>query len=149
MIPTKLAFQTAMRQAAVDLLEAYAQSASINLQVYPALPTTFQPPTAFVERIDERTSFPGMTQRQRTVAVSVVVLYRLFAQGERAAAAEQRDAFVDGFSDLVLEQFHQPGPTELISAARFDDEPEYVIQGPRGQVTYFAVRITLEGYTAN
>jgi hypothetical protein len=79
----------------------------------------------------------------------VVVLFRTFAENERAAAADQRDAFADAFSDWVVERFHQPGPTEMVSAARFDDEPEYVINGPRGQVTYFAARITLEGYTAN
>jgi hypothetical protein len=149
MVTTRVAFQTVMRQAAVDLLHAYAEDVGISLQVYPALPTTFHPPTAFVERVDERVSFPGITQRQRTVSVSVIVLYRLFSDGERGDAAAQKDAFIDGFSDWVLENFHQPGPTELISAAQFREEPEYVINGPRGQVTYFATRITLEGYTAN
>lgn len=150
MVTTRVAFQTAMRQAAVDLLTQFASDAGINLQVYPALPTTFYPPTAFVERINERTSFPGPTQRQRFVNVSVIVLFRMFAENERGDAAIQRDEFVDGFADWVLENYHKPGATELISAASVDDEPEYVLSDPkRGQITYFAARITLEGYTSN
>jgi hypothetical protein len=150
MVTLRVAFQTAMRQAAVDLLEAFAADAGIALQVYPALPTSFYPPTAFVERIEESTTFPGPTQRQRLVRVAVIVLFRTFAEGERGDAAIQRDEFVDGFADWVLENYHKPGPTELISGTRVDDEPEYVLSDPkRGQITYFAARITLEGYTAN
>lgn len=149
MVTTRVAFQTAMRAAAVKLIKDYADSVNLSLQVYPALPTTFRPPTAFVERIDESTTFPGPTQRQRFVRVSVVVLFRTFSEGERADAAIQRDAFIDGFSDWVLENYHEPGPTELISGTAIDDEPEYNILGPRGQITYFAARIRLEGYTAN
>lgn len=149
MVMVRVAFETAMRRAAVELLEAYAADADIGLQVYPALPTTFRPPTAFVERMGETQTFPGPVQRQRLVRCEVVVLFRIFAEGERLAAAEQRDAFVDGFSDWVLEHFHQPGPTELISSARIEDEPQYAINGPRGVITYVAARIMLEGYTAN
>lgn len=149
MVTTRVAFQTAMRAAAVKLLKDYADDSDLALQVYPALPTSFKPPTAFVERIDETTTFPGPTQRQRFVRVSVIVLFRTFAEGERAEAAVQRDAFIDGFSDWVLENFHEPGDTELISGVAVDDEPEYNILGPRGQITYFAARIRLEGYTGN
>jgi hypothetical protein len=150
MVTTKVQFRTAMRKAAVDLLKAYADGSMDNLQVYEALPTSFYPPTAFVDRIDEVASFSGPTQRQRTLRVQVVLLYRLFAENERGDAAAQLDAFVDGFSDWVLENYHQPGPTELISVTRIDDEPQFVVQErDRGKITYFAARITLEGYTGN
>jgi hypothetical protein len=150
MVTTRVQFQSAMRAAAVDLLTDFASDADINLQVYPALPTSFYPPTAYVERINERALFTGPTQRQRTVEVSVIVLFRLFAENERGDAAVQRDEFIDGFSDWVLENFHEPGATELASVSRIDDEPEFVLSDPkRGQITYFAARITLEGYTTN
>lgn len=151
MVTTRLAFQTAMRAAAVQLLTDYAASVpSLGLQVYRTLPTTIRPPTAFVERMDETTSIPGITQRQRSVRCSVIVLFRISAAGERGSGVDQRDAFVDGFADWVLENFHQPGPTELIAGIRTEDAPYYVVPGPRGeQISYEGVRIVLEGYTAN
>lgn len=150
MVTARVQFRTAMRAAAISLLQDYAQSASVDLQVYKALPTTIRPPTAFVERLTESATFPGPTQRQRLVRCSVIVLYRLFVEEERGPAAEQLDAFLDGFADWVLENYHEPGPTELISGTTLEDIPEYVVQRGRGPaMTYFAARITLEGYTAN
>jgi hypothetical protein len=154
MVTTRVQARTAIRQAAIDLLNAYASDAEMQLQVYKALPTTIRPPTAFIERIDEVASFPGINQRQRTLQCQVVLLFRLFVESEREAAADQQDAFIDAFMDWVEDRFHQPGPTELISATRVRDEPEYVVlrrapDGRTSQVTYFGARITLEGYTAN
>jgi hypothetical protein len=150
MVTTRVAFRTGMRKAAVDLLQAYAQSAGLSLQVYPTLPTSFAPPTAFVERINERDIvLEGITQRRRYVTVSIILLYRLFAENERGDAAVQLDSFLDSFNDWVLESFHEVDGTSLVNVSGIEDQPEYTISGARGAITYFAARITLEGYTAN
>lgn len=142
-----VAMHTLIRSATVTLLESYASSAGIDLQVYPALPTTIHPPTAYIDRITERTVQTGITLYQRYVRPEIVVLFRQFAEGERASAAAQKDAFVDGFLTTVENNFHAIDPVALLRPDRVDDNPEYQIADPkRGVITYFAARITLEGY---
>jgi hypothetical protein len=155
MVLARVHFRTAMRAAAVQLLTDYAADSSSGLaagalQVYPTIPTSIHPPTAFVERITEQQTFPGPTMRQRFVVARVIVLWRLFAELERGDAVAQLDDFLDGFSDWALYHFHEPGPTELISSARVDEDPYYQVQDAnKGVRTYYAGRIDLEGYTGN
>lgn len=157
---TKVAFRTAMRAAAISLVEGFiAQAGSpwvdvddkSRIQLYRTIPTTFHPPCYFVERITEVQQFTGPTQRQRSAVARVVVLWRLFNDTERGDAVDQLDAFLDGFSDYVLTNYHEPGPTELISSARIEDDPYWVTRDQKTgeQRTYYAGLIALEGYTGN
>lgn len=151
---TKVAMRAAMRTASVSLLEDYIADANppYTVQVYRTIPTSIHPPTAFVERVSETQLFTGPTQRQRSMTARVIVLWRLFAELERGDAVDQLDAFLDGFTDWALTHYHEPGPTELISTARIDDDPYYQVadSAKGGQLrTYYAARIDLEGYTGN
>ncbi len=140
----RIAFQTAMRAAAVTLLTDYAFDRSIKLQVYPARPRSIAPPTAFVDKITERIVYIGPQLMQRTPTVEIVVLHGLFDSQD---AANQRDAFVDGFLDWQADRFHAAGPNTLIGGVSIEDDPEYVPtwQPPEVQRTYYATRIGLEG----
>lgn len=154
---TRVQMRSQMRAAAVSLLEGWAATdeaeleSGAKLQVYRTIPTSVHPPTAYVERISERDTFPGMTQQFRVVVARVVVLWRLFAELERGDAVDQLDLFLDGFAEYALPRFHQPGPTELISAVAIDEDPYYTLRDSKTQEqrTYYAGLITLEGQTAN
>ena len=147
---TRIAFQAAMRAAAVDLLKDYASSASIKLQVYAARPASLFPPTAFVDRLTETTDYPGaVTWRQRTVRAEVVVVHGLFDSLE---AVTQKDAFVDEFMDWVTDNVHAAGANTTIAVVSVDDEPAWspdwrpanATNGPNP--TYYATRLILEGF---
>lgn len=138
----RYAMQTAMRAAAVDFMEDYGSSASIKLQVYPARPRSIYPPTAFVDAINETISYTGLNQRSPTA--EVVVIHGIFDSME---AANQRDAFVDGFIDWAMDHFHGAGANTGIVVTSTEDLPDYVPDWmpPPEQKTYYASRITLEG----
>lgn len=139
---SRIAMQTAMRAAAVTELTAYAADASVALQVYPGRPRSINPPTAFVDRLTESINYTGLNQR--VPQAEVLVLHGLFDSKE---AVTQRDAFVDGFVDWMLDRFHSAGANTLCAIVGIDDDPEYVPtwQPPDVQRTYYATRITLEG----
>jgi hypothetical protein len=143
-VTTRIAFQTAMRAAAVALLTDYKADRGIPLQIYPARPRTVVPPCAFVDRLRERVTFTGATLRQRVPSVEVVVLHGLFDSKD---AADQRDEFVDGFTEWVLDNYHAAGANTLIGAVETEDDPSYVPdwQPQEVQRSYYATRITLEG----
>lgn len=140
--------QATMRAAAVQLLTDYAADAGIKLQVYPGRPLSVFPPTAFVDLIRETITYPGITLRQRTPLVEVIVLHGLFDSKD---ATEQKDAFVDGFLDWVTDRYHAAGANTLIAAVSTEDVPAYVPdwQPPDVQRVYYATRIVLEGYAEN
>ena len=144
---TRIPFQTQSRAGAVTLLTAYATSASIKLQIYPGRPRSINPPCAFVDLLRETLTEFTITTRQRTVSVEVVVVFGLFDSQE---AANQKDAFADGFADWCADNFHAFGTNTLMASISIDDDPNYVPnwlpdaqQGP-----YYASRITLEGFAA-
>lgn len=147
---TRIAFQAAVRAAAVEMLEAYKASAGITLQVYPGRPSSLFPPTAFVDRLTEQAVYPGsVTWRQRTVRAEVVVVFGIF---DTAAAVAQKDAFVDSFMDWVTDDVHAAGTNTTIALVSADDEPAWspdwrpanVQNGPNP--TYYATRLVLEGF---
>ena len=147
---TRVAFQAAMRGAAVEMLEAYKTASGIKLQVYPGRPSSLFPPSAFVDRLSEQTEYPGsVTWRQRTVRVEVLVVFGLF---DSAAAVAQKDDFVDGFMDYATDHVHQAGANTVLALVAVDDEPAWspdwrpanVTNGPNP--TYYATRLTLEGF---
>jgi hypothetical protein len=138
-----VAFQTAMRAACVTLLTDYADEAEVKLQIYAGRPATLFPPTAFVDSLRESIDYtPGL--HQRVPIADVIVLHGLFDSKD---AAEQRDAFVDGFIDWVLARYHAAGANTLIAVTDVDDIPDYVPEwiAPEKQRTYYATRISLEG----
>jgi len=137
--------RASMRAAAVTMLKAYGSSASLTLQVYPGRPRSVNPPTAFVDRLTGTFDTVGISLTQTTPRVEVIVLHGLF---DTADTADQADAFVDGFAAYVQTQFHAAGANTLIAAASYEDEPDYVPDWIEGAKTYYATRITLEGYAS-
>jgi hypothetical protein len=141
---TTIAFQTAMRAACVTLLTNYASSASLKLQVYPGRPRTLYPPTGFVDALSETINLDGPRMRQRFVRATITVVHGLF---DTAEAAAQRDAFVDGFADWVLDNPAAAGAATLIGdSIGLDDLPSYVPEWILDAPTYYATNIVLSGY---
>jgi len=143
-----MGFQADMRAAAVAMLEAYGTASSLKLQVYPARPRSIAPPTAFVDGLSETlANLQGSVNvAQRTVTANVIVLWTDDLDSKQAA--NQKDAFVDGFVAYVLSVPHQAGANTLIWPASIEDLPDFVPewQPPAEQKTYYATRIELEGY---
>lgn len=138
--------QADMRSAAVSLLTGYATSAGVKLQVYPGRPASIFPPTAFVDRTRERVTYLGPTLMQRTPQVDIVVIHGLFDSKE---AADQKDAFVDGFLDYQVTRFHEASANSVIGVTALEDDPNYVpdwlppVNGK--QSMYYATLIQMEG----
>ena len=147
MVLARIPFQTQARAGAVTMLNAYAASESIKLQVYRARPRSINPPTAFVDAINETLTAFTITARQRRPTLEVIVVHGLFDSGE---AADQRDAFVDGFADWVAENFHAFGTNTLVGAVTIQDLPSYIPDWmPDSEKrTYYATQISLEGFAA-
>jgi len=140
--------QAAYRAAAATFLQDYAGYAGVTLQMYPARPRTLFPPTGFVDRITE--TYTSFTERtfQRNPSVTVIVIFGTFDSKD---VADQKDAFVDGFLDWAYAHAHQSGPNSLIWVSESEDLPDYVPEWlpPEQQRTYYAVRLTLEGFDSN
>lgn len=139
-----MGLQANLRAAAVTLLTDYASNANVKLQVYPARPRSINPPTAFVDMIRESIEYLGPTLRQRRPIADVVVIHGIFDSKE---AADQKDAFVDGFLDWVNADYHAVGTNTLVAVTDTTDEPNYVPEWmpPEQRVVYYATRITVEG----
>jgi hypothetical protein len=138
----RYALQTGVRAAAVSLLTDYAASAAVRMQVYPGRPRSLAPPTGFVDRLTEVIAHTGLNQR--TVTVDVIVLHGLFDSQD---AADQKDAFVDGFIDWQLDNLGAAGTDTVLTVVATEDIPDYVPEWlpPEQQRTYYATRISLEG----
>lgn len=140
----RYAMESATRAAAVELLEDYAASASIKLQVYRARPASVHAPTAFVDRMTSRIE-RTVQLFQRYPRAEVIVLHGLFDSGE---AVDQRDAFVDGFFDWCQDHLDAAGPNTTLELLAVEDIPVFVPDwlSPESQRSYYATRITLEGF---
>ena len=81
---------------------------------------------------------------QRVPIVEVVVVHAIFDGGE---AADQRDAFVDGFIAYCATRYHAAGANTMLGLVGVDDLPAFVPDWlpPEKQKTYYATRFTLEG----
>jgi len=139
----RIAFESEMRRAAVQLLQDFAQDFDIKLQTYRARPRSINPPTAFVDRMRETIVFDGL--RQRTPTVDIVFVWGLFDSGE---AVDQRDATIDAFIDWVTDRFHAAGATTALEPRTVEDDPNYVPDWlpPEQQRTYYSTTLTLEGF---
>lgn len=141
---TRLASHTSLRAACVTLLGSYGSSASLNLQTYPARPATIFPPCAFVDRIDESIDYTAGLRQSHPVA-QVVVIWGDFDSKE---AADQRDAFCDGFLDTVTDDPDAIAASTAVELNRISDEPTF--QPDWGNdiqrnTIYYATRFFLEG----
>lgn len=139
--------QAQTRAAAVQLLADYASDAGSSLQVYPGRPRSLMLPSAFVDTIDEQLTDYTTTTRQRIVQARVLVLHGLYDAADTTA---QRDAFVDGFLDWVVDRYHAAGANTLLSVTTVEDVPGYVPDWlpVDAQRLYHGTRITLEGFAA-
>jgi len=140
-----MGFQADVRAAAVEVLVDYAANAGIKLQVYPARPRSIAPPTAFVDVIRESIDYVGITLRQRRATAEVIVIHGIFDSKE---AADQKDAFADGFLDWVTADYHAAGANTLVAVTATEDVPDFVpnwLAPPAGTSVYYATRITVEG----
>jgi hypothetical protein len=149
MVVTRIAFQAAMRAAAVELLTDFAADSGTKLQVYPGRPASLFPPTAFVDRLTETLEYPGsVTWRQRTVRTDVMVVHGVFDSKE---AADQKDAFVDAFVDWATDHVHAAGGNTTIAVVSVEDEPAWQPDWtPANKINapaiFYATRLTLEGF---
>lgn len=143
-LATRIAFQTAMRAAAVQLLTDYAEDSGTKLQVYPGRPASIFPPCAFVDRIRESLAYLGPTSRQRVPQADIVIIHDKYDSKD---AADQKDAFVDAFLDWVLDRYHSAGSNTLLAVTGTEDDPNYVPDWlpPDRQRQYYATLVTLEG----
>lgn len=143
----RVAFRTDTRAAAVELLTDFAAQTSpvMTLQVYPGRPRSLNPPTAFVDAVRESYAYSNVTWRERTATLDLIVLWGLFDSKE---AVDQADAFADAFLDWVTDRYHAAGANTTVAVTAIEDEPAYVNDWmpPSEQRTYFATRITLEGF---
>lgn len=142
----RYAIRTAMRAAAVTMLTDYAASTNptLRLQVYPARPRTLYPPTAFVDSIRETINTETTQLFQRIPTAEIIVLHGIFDSKD---AADQADAFVDGFLDYTFDRYHAAGANTGCVVTDYEDLPDYVPEWlpPAEQKTYYATRIALEG----
>lgn len=141
--------QASMRAASVELLTDYAADEGIKLQVYPGRPRSVAPPTAYIDRLTETLEWSGTGWPQRTVRAEVVVLHGVFDSKD---AADQKDAFVDGFVYWIADAVHAAGANTTIGLVSVEDDPAFSLDwrptsstnGP--DAVYYATRLTLEGY---
>jgi hypothetical protein len=141
----RIAFRTELRAAAVTLLNDYATSVGMSLNVYPGRPASIATPHAFVDTIRETYAYSNVNWRERTPLLDIVVLWGLFDSKE---AVDQADAFADSFLDWVTDRFHAAGANTITGIVAIEDEPTYVNDwmAPDKQRTHYATRITLEGF---
>jgi hypothetical protein len=144
-----MGFSADCRAAAVSFLTDYKASQSgLKLQIYPARPRSLMPPTAFVDSMRDTITLTGIELHQRRPTVDVIVVHGLFDSLE---AVTQRDAFVDGLIAWIIPRYHEAGANTLIAPTEIEDIPAFVNDWmpPSEQKTFFATRISLEGFAQN
>jgi hypothetical protein len=142
-----MGFQADVRAAAVTTLDAHASAASVELQTNPGRPAKIYPPAAFVDTMRETIIYLGQL-KQRTVQADVVVIHGSF---DSPSAVAKKDAFVDGYIDYVRDNVDAAGANTTLAVVSTEDDPTFVPDWleREGRVTYYASRITLEGFAAD
>lgn len=151
-----MSFRADVRAACLSLLDGYrdaviAQRATdgdprpFRLTTYPARPRSVAPPHAFVDTIAEQYVYTGPLLVQRTATAELVLVHGLFDTKE---AVDQADEFTDGFLAYVTGEVHEAGANTTIGVTSAVDDPTFVNDWvkPEEQRTWFATRITLEGF---
>lgn len=144
-MPTRLAFRTALREAAVTMLRDYGQAANLGLTVTTARPRRIHPPHAFIDNVRETILYTGPLQVQRTPTIECVVVWGVFDSEEAVA---QADRFADEFLEWVTDRVHAAGASTTVGIVGIEDEPTFVNDWlpPDLQATYYASRLSLEGF---
>ncbi len=76
--------------------------------------------------------------------MTLTVIHGLF---DSAEAVKQRDAFVDGFADWVLDNPDEAGPGTLIGdTVVLEDLPNYTADWMVDSPFYYATNITIGGF---
>lgn len=147
-MPDRVAFRTACREAAMDLMRDYVDSVDgLTMQLYRARPRKLFPGAAFVDGIRETlTQYVGTTYH-RNIEVDIAVIHELFDSGD---AVDMADRFVDGFIPWVAERFHAAAANTLVEVSAVADDPSYRPDWipEKERRTYFATIITLGGFAA-
>jgi hypothetical protein len=141
----RVRFRTAVRAAMVDLLRDFASEANQRLSVTPGRPGLVQARAAWVESIRETVVYTGPRMRQRTPTVEAIILWGQFDSSE---SVQQADDFTDQFMDWVTDRYHAAHANTLVAVTEVEDEPTYVNDWspPAEQKTWYATRITMEGF---
>lgn len=144
---TTIDFHKLMRKAVVDLLTEYKNSSGINLSIYAGRPTTIHPPHAFCEVQPEDQNPAGISNRQRNIHSTWLIVWARFDSADQIA---QRDDFLDGFSAYVLQNAHKAGGTTELHVGSIEDLPDFVPTWLplQEQYVYFASRMTVEGFAS-
>lgn len=134
-----------MRTAALTLLDGFKTANPGELaQTFRARPANLQPPSAFVDGIDEREILYTPAGTQRTPDVRIRIVRGTFNSGD---VVDANDDLVDDFIDYVIANRHAAGPNTLalISAVEDDDGwvPEWM--PPDRQLPYYSTIVTLSG----
>jgi hypothetical protein len=139
-----VSFRADMRAAGVQLLTDYGADADLRLTVYPGRPRTILPPHAFVDKFQAEITYTGPTNYQHKPTMEMIVLHGIFDSKD---AADQADAFADGFLEWQRTRFHAASGNTVIGLVAIEDDPSYVPDWlqPEEQRTYYATRLTLEG----
>ncbi len=139
---TRIAFQSASRAGAMQLITDYCASVSLESQRYLARPKQLKPPTFYVESISEVLTPFTLADRQRSTRVTIRAIWGRFDDGIAVVA---RDKFVDGFLDWVADNYHAFGPNTDVNAVAVADSPEFNFGD--GEL-FFSTAIALEGFAA-
>jgi hypothetical protein len=146
-----------LRAAAVELLTDYVASIMEppKMQIYRARPRTVAAPSAFIDVIRVTRVYQGIQLVQETAQADIIVLHgpRLPGGGsfDSGDATDQADRFADGFAAWVDANVHAIGPNTTVGFITGEDDPTYVPDWVpvNEQLSYYATRITLEGYAAS
>ncbi len=140
-----MGFQEDVRSGTLTALAAYRDAVTLPLQIYGGRPRTINPPTVFVDTMRETIVYSGHVM-QRTVQIDIIFCHGTF---DDADAAHSKDVFADGFIEQVRDNtFAYAGANSTIGVVSTEDDPTFVPDWlPRSeQRTYYATRMTLEGY---
>ena len=139
-----MGFQEDVRAACMTTLAAVATAESVKLSTYPGRPATIAPPHAFVNVLRESQDLSGHLL-QRTVQADIVICWGDF---DSKAAVEQKDAFVDAYAIYLRDvpNYASAGPSSVFRVVATEDDPTFTPEWLTRPRTYFATRITVEGY---
>ena len=148
MVMVRVGMQAAMRAAAVAMLTAYAAGRSRPSSSRSIRAGRGASPAYGVSWTASPRRSPTPPSAREQPRAEVVVVHGLMDSKE---AADQKDAFADGFIDWAQDHIHQMDPRTTIAVVGTEDDPDYVPdwQPPNEQRSYYATRITLEGYVGD
>jgi hypothetical protein len=124
----RLPLQTAARAGTVALVNGYRTANSLDLgQVYRARPKQIAVPSVFIDRISEDADAFTREESQRTVRVSVRIVWGLYDAGE------------------AVDHYHAFGGNAECNWIGVTDDPFWTPEWIEGDEERYMTEITLEG----